>query len=164
MRFAPPQNLLLAALASASVLGSQFAFAGVLRPPLPPAFLGASESHSIAASRPDLVTIPGPLKSFLRMAGISQQTPPAEVMPELARSISRLGYNRVYGQAHETEYLLLLRRYVHQARELQELAAPSGEIRVEHCAEAGPLLNVLGYRSVTFEPGVPAHVTDQPLG
>jgi 3',5'-cyclic AMP phosphodiesterase CpdA len=39
-------------------------------------------------------------------------------------------------------------------------AAQPGPLKVPD----GTLLNVLGYRSVTFEPGVPAHVTDQPLG
>lgn len=88
------------------------------------------------------VIIPGPLRSFLRMAGISQKIPPEDVLPELARNVYTQGYSR----GRETEFLLLLERYVHQARELQALTSPSGEIRVAHCADAGPLLQVLGYR------------------
>ena len=42
--------------------------------------------------------------------------------------------------------MLLLERYVQQARELQTLAGPSDEIRVARCEDAGPLLQVLGYR------------------
>jgi hypothetical protein len=146
MRFALPQSLLLAIAASSCFTANQLSFAGVSRAVLPRAMMNASEPRRNNPSPPDMVVIPGPQKSFLRMAGISQQVPPEEVIPELARAISRIGYSRAYGQLHETEYLLLLRRYVHQARELQELAGPAGVISVEHCADAGPLLQVLGYR------------------
>src|SRR6201999_1267981 len=53
-----------------------------------------------------------------------------------------------YQHGRETEFLLLLERYVRQARELQNLA-PNGEIRVARCEDAGPLLQVLGYRMRT---------------
>ena len=33
------------------------------------------------------VTIPGPLRSFLRMAGISQEAAPEDVLPLLARNV-----------------------------------------------------------------------------
>src|SRR6478609_3056255 len=59
-------------------------FAGVHRD-RPEDQLSTSKSSST-------VTIPGPLRSFLRMAGISQQTPPDEVLPILARNLSLLGY------------------------------------------------------------------------
>ncbi len=105
-----------------------------------PARSTALSSDPVLA-KPELITIPGPLRSLLRMAGISQQIPPESVLPLLARSVYSLGYQR----GHETEFLLLLQRYVRQARELEALAGPNGEIRVNHCAEAGPLLKVLGY-------------------
>jgi hypothetical protein len=76
------------------------------------------------------------------MAGISQKISREEVLPELAHSVYTLGYFR--GQPKE--FLLLLERYVRQARQLQALAGPDGEIRIEHCEDAGPLLQVLGYR------------------
>jgi hypothetical protein len=75
------------------------------------------------------------------MAGISQKIPPEDVLPELARNVSAQGYQN----GRETEFLLLLQRYVRQARELQALAV-NGELRIAHCADAGPLLQVLGYR------------------
>ena len=67
--------------------------------------------------------IPGPLRPLLRMSGISQDVSPAEVLPMLARNISLWGYQN----NQPTEYLNLIDRYVHQARELQALSGPDGE-------------------------------------
>jgi hypothetical protein len=89
------------------------------------------------------VIIPGPLRSFLRMAGISQQISTEDVLPLLARNAYATGYlNGV-----PTEYLRLIERYLHQARELQMLAGPNGTIHVASCAEAEPLLLILGYHA-----------------
>ena len=89
------------------------------------------------------VIIPGPLRSFLRMAGISQQISRDDVLPLLARNAYATGYlNGV-----PTEYLRLVDRYLHQARELQMLAGSTGTIHVANCAEAEPLLSILGYRA-----------------
>lgn len=41
---------------------------------------------------PSEFTIPGPLRSFLRMAGISQKTTPEEVLPLLSRNVFMQGY------------------------------------------------------------------------
>jgi hypothetical protein len=90
---------------------------------------------------PESINIPGPLRSLLRMAGISQKVPPESVLPLVARSVYFLGYR----QRNETEFLTLLKRYIRQARELEVLAGSQDEIRVNSCAEAGPLLQVLGY-------------------
>jgi hypothetical protein len=98
-----------------------------------------------AASSPSDLLIPGPLRSFLRMAGISQQISPDDVLPLLARNVSTLGYQ---GGDHPTEYLILLTRYVTQARELAALAGNEGVIRVSSCEDAAPLLHILGYRIV----------------
>ena len=98
----------------------------------PPAFSDA----------PATTTIPGPLRSFLRMAAISQKVTPEEVLPLLARNVSVQGYQD--GKA--TEFLVLLRRYLDQARELMVMAQPGGVIRVSSCNEAKPLLAILGYR------------------
>ena len=86
--------------------------------------------------------IPGPLRSFLRMAGISQEVGPVGVLPLRGRYCYLLGY----GENTQTEFLRLLNRYVHQARELQILAGASNTIRVADCNDAGTLLRVLGYR------------------
>src|ERR1017187_5287 len=88
------------------------------------------------------VMIPGPLRSFLRMAGISQQAPQDDVLALLARNSYLLGY----GENTQTEYLRLLNRYLHQARELQILAGPSGTITIATCSDSATLLRVLGYR------------------
>ena len=89
------------------------------------------------------VVIPGPLRSFLRMAGISQKIHPGDVLPLLSRNVFTEGYK---GRGRPTEFLILLIRYVQQARELTALTGPDGMIRVSTCEGAGPLLHVLGYR------------------
>jgi hypothetical protein len=101
----------------------------------------AEQSPHGSSSHPNQVLIPGPLRSFLRMAGISQKIPLEDVLPELARNVYVLGYR----QGRETEFVLLLQRYVQQARSLQALATPNNEIRVMNCVDAGPLLQILGY-------------------
>ncbi len=89
--------------------------------------------------------IPGPQRSFLRMAGISQKISPEEVLPLLSRNVFTQGFE---GSTRPTEFLILLRRYVVQARELTELAAGTDMvIRVSNCDEAKPLLRILGYRT-----------------
>ena len=91
---------------------------------------------------PAVVLIPGPLRSFLRMAGISQTVSSEEVLPLLAREVFFLGYRGTT----PTEFLILLNRYVSQARELSALAGSEAVIRVSNCAEAEQLLHILGYR------------------
>jgi hypothetical protein len=89
--------------------------------------------------------IPGPLRSFLRMAGISQKIAPEEVLPLLSRNVFMQGYE---GSSRQTEFLVLLSRYIVQARELTALAANGGmTIRVSNCEDAKPLLRILGYRA-----------------
>jgi hypothetical protein len=93
-------------------------------------------------SQSDIVIIPGPLRSFLRMAGISQKAPKDDVLALLARNV----YLRGYQQNNPTEFLLLIDRYVSQARELQILAGHNNTIRVAGCDDAGTLVQILGYR------------------
>jgi hypothetical protein len=94
---------------------------------------------------PTQFMIPGPQRSFLRMAGISQKIAPEEVLPLLSRNVFTEGYE---GSTRPTEFLVLLRRYVVQARELTALATESGMvIRVSNCHDARPLLRILGYRT-----------------
>ncbi len=92
------------------------------------------------------IAIPGPLRSFLRMAGISQESTPAEVLPLLARNAFLYGHQL----GRKTEYLVLEDRYVQQARELQPLAATNGSIHVAGCSDVQPLIQILGYQ---FETG-----------
>jgi hypothetical protein len=115
-----------------------------------PAVSSSSSTESAEKTEPekplsnssDNVTIPGPLRSFLRMASISQKAPLADVLPLLARNV----YTHGYQDNRPTEYLALLTRYVDQAQELKNLAGSDGVIRVSGCDQAGPLLRVLGYR------------------
>jgi hypothetical protein len=106
----------------------------------------AQSSDAVAqASSPatsDEAAIPGPLRSFLRMAAISQQIAPEEVLPLLARNIIVSGYQG----GKPTQYLILVNWYMDQARELQALAGAKGVIHVSNCDEAKPLLVILGYR------------------
>jgi hypothetical protein len=104
--------------------------------------ISSDDSAPPAASQ---FTIPGPLRSFERMAGISQKAAPEEILPLLSRNVFMQGYS---GTSRPTEFLILLRRYVVQARELTELASRDGMvIRVSNCSDARPLLSILGYRT-----------------
>lgn len=104
---------------------------------------GATVADGKAPSEaPVEIIIPGPLRSFLRMAGISQTASPANVLPLLAEMINVKGYSR----GTPTEFLVLLKHYLQQSAELVTLAAPDGVIHVTSCQQAGPLLAVLGYK------------------
>jgi hypothetical protein len=81
------------------------------------------------------------------MAAISQKALPEEVIPLLARNAVIQGYSWQGRSGRPTEYLILLKRYVRQARELLGLAGPDGAIRVADCNSPNlqPLLHTLGY-------------------
>ncbi len=135
MKFPRPVFLVVAALFS-SYLGVAHA-----NPDPAPA------NQATAATNADTtVTIPGPLRSFMRMAAISQKAPPGEVLPLLARNVFIEGYEGWQSGRRPTEFLILLRRYVQQARELASLTDRHGILRVTDCQQAKPLLKVLGYR------------------
>ncbi len=107
----------------------------------------SSEDAKVGSPESADVAIPGPLRPFLRMAGISQKVSPEEVMPLLARNTFLLGYGGQSPRGRPSEFLILLIRYVQQARELVALAGPDGAIHVSTCDEAKPLLKILGYRT-----------------
>ena len=92
------------------------------------------------------VIIPGPLRSFLRMAGISQKASPEDVLPLLARNVYVQGYQGWEERGRPTEFLLLLQKYLKQAKELAAFAGSEGTIHVSTCEQAAPLLQILGYR------------------
>src|SRR5579875_2954325 len=54
------------------------------------------------------ITIPGPLRSFLRMAAISQKISANEVLSLLARNVTMEGYGWHGKTPQPTEYLILL--------------------------------------------------------
>jgi len=105
----------------------------------------ASEDQLSQPWSADSILIPGPLRSFLRMAGISQDVPPEDVVTTLARNASLYGYQR----GKETEFLVLLDRYLHMARELQSLSDASGNVHITGCDDATRLIQVLGYKLET---------------
>src|SRR5580700_10176953 len=107
----------------------------------------ASHSSSSSTASSAEIVIPGPLRSFLRMAGISQKVSRQEVLPLTARNVVMYGYQDVQARTGKaTEFLILLRRYIDQARELQALAGSAGVIRVSKCDESKSLLMIIGYR------------------
>ena len=69
------------------------------------------------------------------------------MLPLLARNVAVEGYQgRKDTRGTPTEFLILLKRYVGQARDLVALAGPDGVIRVSNCDQAAPLLSIIGYR------------------
>jgi len=115
-------------------------------PPATPAPDAQTAPQTSPRSTSQTISIPGPLRSFLRMSAISQKVSPDEIAPLMSRNIFLLGYEGPQTSARETEYLVLLNRYVQQARELVALAGPTGIIHVSNCEDAKPLLGILGYR------------------
>jgi hypothetical protein len=115
---------------------------------------GGSDFSMPAASRPldkkRSVQIPGPIRPFARMAALSPDLKPDELIPALARNVVTNGYQAANSNEalEQTEYLKLIIRYLTQARELEKLAGPDKVIKVETCdsAQTGDLLRVLGYR------------------
>jgi hypothetical protein len=95
------------------------------------------------------ITIPGPLHSFARMAALSPDLAPEELLPALARNVVTNGYEASGNEAlQQTEYLRLVVRYIAQARELQAMATGAHKIVIPNCDsdQTGQLLRILGYR------------------
>lgn len=118
--------------------GSDFAKA------LPPAMTSASKP-------PQMVAIPGPMRSFARMAALSPDLAPEELLSGLARNVVTNGYQASASSdsLDQTEYLKLVFRYLSQARELEKVASDTnGTIKIDSCesTKTGDLLRVLGYR------------------
>ena len=69
-------------------------------------------------------SIPGPMRSFARMAAISADSAPEDILPALARNVVTNGYQASHSNEalEQTEYLKLVHRYLSQARELEKLA------------------------------------------
>jgi hypothetical protein len=106
----------------------------------------ARAEKSPSSPSTETIVVPGPLRPFLRMSGISQEVPPEELLPLLARQVFLRGFE----EGKPTEFLMLIDRYVRLARELQSLAGADGVIRVAGCDEAATLIQILGYK---FEKG-----------
>ncbi len=102
-----------------------------------------------AATSPT-VSIPGPLRSFARMAAIDADGRSNDILSALARNIVMRGYQATgNGEGLEpTEYLKLVHRYLSQSRELDKLSGSDKVIRVDNCEapNAAELLRILGFR------------------
>lgn len=96
------------------------------------------------------IAIPGPMRSFARMAALSPDLNPEELLSALARNVVTNGYQAVNSNEslEQTEYLKLVFRYLAQARELEKVAGPDKIIKIEQCesTQTADLLKVLGYR------------------
>ena len=96
------------------------------------------------------IEIPGPLRGFARMAAVSPDAPPEELLLALARNIVTNGYQAVSGaeSLDQTEYLKLVLRYLSQTRELDKFAGDSKTIQIDACEseKTAELLKILGFR------------------
>lgn len=96
------------------------------------------------------IEIPGPLRSFARMAALAPELRAEDVLTALARNVVTSGYQASSSNEtlDQTEYLKLVIRYLSQARELERLGGDKKVIHIETCdsTETGDLLRILGYR------------------
>jgi hypothetical protein len=103
-----------------------------------------------AAQNSGTIDIPGPLRSFARMAALAPDLAPQDLLPALARNVVTNGYQALSSSEglDQTEYLKLVIRYLSQARELDKVAGQDKVIKLESCesTNTADLLKVLGYR------------------
>ena len=112
--------------------------------------LNLAPASTPAPEKRQTVPIPGPLRSFARMAALSPELGPEDVISALARNVVTNGYQAASSNEalEQTEYLKLVIRYLSQARELEKLAGADKIIKIETCdsSQTAELLRVLGYR------------------
>ena len=109
--------------------------------------LGPAPSQAV---KKNFIAIPGPLRSFSRMAALSPDLRPDDLLPALARNVVTNGYQATNSSEglDQTEYLKLVVRYISQARELEKLAGAEKQVKIETCEspQTADLLRVLGHR------------------
>ena len=102
------------------------------------------------AVKENFIEIPGPLRSFSRMAALAPEMHAEDLLTALARNVVTNGYQAAGSNEtlEQTEYLKLVVRYLSQARELDRLGGEKKVIRIETCesTETGDLLRIIGYR------------------
>ena len=110
----------------------------------------ASLAPANSGEKPATVSIPGPMRAFARMAAISPDASPDDILPALARNVVTNGYQASHSNdaLEQTEYLKLVHRYLAQARELDKLAGESHVIQVDKCESptVADLIRILGFR------------------
>jgi len=119
--------------------------------PQNPAAAESTEAESPGGEKlpTEYITIPGPVRSFLRMAGISQEVSPEEVLPLLGHFVETYGFEGSKEKSPKaTEALLIFRRYFVQANTLASLAGSEGTLHFSTCEGSRQLLADLGYRLV----------------
>jgi hypothetical protein len=103
-----------------------------------------------SAGGKEVAYIPGPLRSFARMAALSPDVHPEDLLPAMARNVVTNGYQAANNNEalDQTEYLKLVIRYLAQAREIEKLAGADKIIKIDQCesAQTGELLKIIGYR------------------
>lgn len=109
-----------------------------------------ADSTNASGSEQQFIAIPGPLRSFARMAALSPDLKPEDLLASIARNVVTSGYQAVASQdaLEPTEFLKLITRYLGQARELEKLAGAEKVIKIAQCesSQTNELLKVLGYR------------------
>ena len=92
--------------------------------------------------------IPGILDGFLRMAALSTDLKPEQLLPALAKNVATRGYRVSLDSQRETEYMKLIKQYLSQARELRQFAGENNSLDVPACEseETAQILKTLGYR------------------
>src|SRR5262249_14085711 len=110
---------------------------------------GDGAHGSIAQSWPT-AQVPGPIRSFARMAALAPDSSPEDILPALARNVVTNGYQASHNNEalEQTEYLKLVHRYLSQARELEKLSGEARVIKIDNCEspQVGELLRILGFR------------------
>ncbi len=112
--------------------------------------LAGPETVPVRSPEWPAINLPGPQRSFNRMAALSPDLRSEDLLGALARNVVTNGYQAASSNEalEPTEYLKLVTRYLSQARELEKLANTEGMIKIDQCesAQTGDLLKVLGYR------------------
>lgn len=105
---------------------------------------------SAPAPKTSTIEIPGPLRSFARMAALAPDLSPDDLLTALARNVVTNGYQAASSSEalDQTEYLKLVVKYLSQARELAKLAGETKTLKIDTCesTQTADLLRVLGYR------------------
>src|SRR5262249_60522117 len=92
-----------------------------------------SETQMVNSEGAERVTIPGPLRSFERMAGISQKVSSDEILPLLTRNVYVQGYIGWQEHGRAADILLFFGAYVNQARELSTQAGADVTSQIPDC-------------------------------
>src|SRR6202011_2687273 len=93
------------------------------------------EQAAAGAAKENSIEVPGPLRSFARMAALAPDLRPEDLLTALARNVVTNGYQAASSNEtlEQTEYLKLVVRYLSQARELERLGGDKKIIRIETC-------------------------------